>query len=353
VIRTPTVCGTPLRIEGADGDTGVAALPDGAELVDDVLPVLERLVEPGAVVADIGANVGLYTIALSRLVPDGHVFAFEPSPRTVGYLRRNLASNGVSNVTVVAEAVGAEPGELEFFDNREFSAGSMAVDNAPEMFREWLSDVKRSDGADEARGGFVRVPCTTLDAFVSSSGIERLDVVKVDTEGFDLQVLRGAHETLSRFKPAVIVEFATFALTVHAQVLPAAAIDELRAVFDRLFVVERGGGLREIVTTQDVLDLLYVNATGRPVQDLLGLLADTPLTARVEAIVRDGPAEDAPTDELQMALARISKLEQAVRLEHEEVGRLGEEVAAMQATLSWRITAPLRAVRRRQVERRD
>jgi hypothetical protein len=67
---------------------------------------LPRIITPGSIAYDVGANVGFYTLALSRLVGEsGHVFAFEPAARSVYFLRRHLELNNIGNVTVVQTAI--------------------------------------------------------------------------------------------------------------------------------------------------------------------------------------------------------------------------------------------------------
>ena len=70
--------------------------------------LVETLVKPGDTVVDLGAHIGYYTLLFAKLVgPSGHVVAFEPSPASCAILRRNVASNGLANVTIVNAAVGA------------------------------------------------------------------------------------------------------------------------------------------------------------------------------------------------------------------------------------------------------
>lgn len=145
----------------------------------------QRALRPGAVVYDIGANVGIYSLLAGFCVgPTGRVYAFEPLPRNVGYLRRHLAFNNLENCTVIEKAVCDQAGSLAF----------SAAGWNPSMAR--LS----SDGE-------FMVPTTTLDACVyGSDALRPPDVLKIDVEGAELQVLQGGLRAISEFHPAIFLE---------------------------------------------------------------------------------------------------------------------------------------------------
>ena len=139
------------------------------------------LTHPGAVVFDIGANVGIYTLLFSdRVTASGRVVAFEPSPRNVVYLEKHLALNGASNVDVVNAAVSDIRGYSAF----DATSGSCT-------------------GHLEPSGGLL-VRTTTIDHFVESSGL-RPSLIKVDVEGSEADVLRGATGTLRSTRPQILL----------------------------------------------------------------------------------------------------------------------------------------------------
>jgi FkbM family methyltransferase len=133
-------------------------------------------------VADVGANVGFHTVVIAREVgPSGEVHAFEPLPETVGLLRANVWRHGCDNVTLHEAAATDAPGTVSL-----------------EL------DPDGRSGAHLAEGG-IEVAATTLDAAL---GGRRLDVLKLDVEGAEPLVLRGARDVLAA-SPALIavVEF--------------------------------------------------------------------------------------------------------------------------------------------------
>jgi hypothetical protein len=112
---------------------------------DTVLELLLRIVRPDDVV-EVGANIGLHTLALSSAIPNGHFYAFEPADRIVGYLRGNVDANNARNVTVIQAADSASAGTLEFYVNREFAAGSLVVEQASPVLRSHLDTADSADG---------------------------------------------------------------------------------------------------------------------------------------------------------------------------------------------------------------
>ncbi len=151
------------------------------------LRLMHRLVRPGHVVVDVGANIGYHTLTLSRLVgPNGKVLAFEPHPVTRARLEANLAANDCHNVNVFPIALSDREGAGKLFEPTETAA--------------------HGQSSLRARGEWRAVDCRTapLDALLSD--LPRLDLIKIDVEGAEGLVLAGAREILQRFRPHVIIE---------------------------------------------------------------------------------------------------------------------------------------------------
>jgi FkbM family methyltransferase len=157
-------------------------------------PVLDAALAPGAVFADVGANLGLYTLWGARLVgAQGRVHAFEPVPTVRACLARSVALNGFGNVRIAAAGVGAE-------------AGRTVLYQLP-----GASGVTSRYGENKQHG--VEVDVTTLDAeFPPSAAPPAL--VKVDVEGMEVEVLRGARRLLAgRTPPLLVLEAIVRSLT--------------------------------------------------------------------------------------------------------------------------------------------
>ena len=146
----------------------------------------ERVLRPGDVAVDVGANIGLYTLLFSQLVgPRGQVHAFEPAPANARRLRVNLLLNDVANVSVEEAAVYSRDGSvtLNLFDDRLGSWHTLGRPELPDPFR---------PGHTLAPAGAIEVPAVTLDDYAARHGLEQIALLKVDVEGAEPDVLAGA-----------------------------------------------------------------------------------------------------------------------------------------------------------------
>lgn len=138
---------------------------------------------------DAGANTGVYAVQQARR--GARVYAFEPNPDCYRRLRKAVAANGLEDrVTALNCALGAAAGSVELIVPKGLTTmGSLRP--------EWTS----------AGGGHgVSVPVDTIDRVASVQGIRRIDLLKVDVEGLEIDVLQGARETLDRVD-RVVVEY--------------------------------------------------------------------------------------------------------------------------------------------------
>ena len=142
-----------------------------------------REVQPGAVVYDVGASVGSYTLLASRRCgPGGRVVAFEPLPANLEFLRRHVALNGATNVTIVPAAVSDRAGRSAFQSTRDRVTSQLSPT------------------------GDIEVDCITLDGLIADTGLPPPDCIKIDVEGAEARVLRGASDLIDRNRPLIFLE---------------------------------------------------------------------------------------------------------------------------------------------------
>jgi FkbM family methyltransferase len=187
VLRTPAGALMPLA-----SDTVIAwSLWLTGEFERQELISAGRLALPGSYAFDVGANVGLFAVDLSRAVgPSGRVIAIEPLAANAKLLRSNLEPNECRNVEVVVAAAGAVAGQVELLLAHDPSQHSTA------------SELPLGQVAQ----GSVSVPCVTLDDLWRGAGRPPVSFVKIDVEGAEEQVLRGALGMITACRPQMIVE---------------------------------------------------------------------------------------------------------------------------------------------------
>jgi FkbM family methyltransferase len=156
------------------------------------LAFVEAFLRPGMTALDIGAHNGLYSLLASKKVgPRGRVISFEPSPRERKALRLNLALNWMRNVSVQGMALGSEAGEADFYLVEGYATGCNSL----------------RPPAVESETRKLRVKTISLDEFLRDRRIHRVDFIKLDTEGAELEILRGARKLLSAPpRPVLLVE---------------------------------------------------------------------------------------------------------------------------------------------------
>ena len=143
----------------------------------------ERIINPGAVVYDIGANVGYFSLLSAVLVGSGgFVYAFEPLPRNVEFLRKHIKLNKLNNIQVVDAAVSDHTGEAWFNLGASSAMGHLS------------------------ESGEVQVRLVSLDRLLSERLLKPPDFMKIDVEGAEYDVLCGAQEMIRAHRPVLFLD---------------------------------------------------------------------------------------------------------------------------------------------------
>jgi FkbM family methyltransferase len=162
----------------------------------DVRRGIQRILKPGDVFLDIGANVGFFTLQAAKTVGrGGKVYAFEPAPKAREALGRNLQLNGITNVTAFAVGLSDGAGRASLFLDAKNNSGASALHRSPHS------------------GEAVEVELDSYDRFANQNGLPMPALVKIDVEGAEVKVLRGMQALLSRpDRPPVILEVSEWSL---------------------------------------------------------------------------------------------------------------------------------------------
>jgi len=170
-------------------------------------------------VLDVGAHIGLVAMpAASVLDANGRLYAFEPAAANAHILRRHLALNGLSNVEVIESLVGAEewPNVAFYESDGPHGQNSIVLKSDEKLKSEW--------------GGYKRIerPQVSLDVFCMRKRLAP-EVIKIDVEGAEIGVLRGARSILHRYRPLII-------LSIHPReiVMTGDRVEALRELLDEL-----------------------------------------------------------------------------------------------------------------------
>jgi FkbM family methyltransferase len=153
----------------------------------DKMATVLKLLTSGSTFVDVGANVGDYSLLAARIVGHaGKVLCFEPEPRNRYWLQRAIDLNGYGNIEVYAVALSDRNGQVPLYLGEIAGYHSLIP------------------GLPERQAGTISVTTRTLDSLLEELGRDRIDMMKIDVEGAELQVLRGARATLEK-NPDIIL----------------------------------------------------------------------------------------------------------------------------------------------------
>lgn len=320
--------------------------------------LLTALTPPGTQALDVGANIGLATLALAQLAVRVH--SFEVVPSTFALLETNVANAGLSHVVLHDCGLGEQSATVDLLRLHTDRSGAYISSAAPT--KDHIVEVGRVEA---------------LDSLASTLGPNRVGLVKIDVEGFEIPVLRGARALLERDRPVVVLEMNHWCLNAFQRRSIPDFLDDLRSVFPVLYAVDDASGesrdLYDPDQTHEVMHdhivrMRYLSVVGAfSPEQVAGLALLPAAVAEADAAVAEAAARQAAAAEAaaraaaearaaevaaaEAAAAQTQAALESLRAEHTalqgECTALQGELRAMRATLSWRVTRPLRAVRSR------
>jgi FkbM family methyltransferase len=146
-----------------------------------------------AVIVDVGANIGVFSLFANFLAPNGKIFSFEPFTKAFQILQRNIIDNNLSGVvSVFQQALGEDKKKSRLLISHEsLGTGSIIEDS------EFLKNREELFFFSEP------VSIITLDEFIFQNKIKRVDFIKIDAEGYEKQIIKGARNTIKKFSPVI------------------------------------------------------------------------------------------------------------------------------------------------------
>jgi FkbM family methyltransferase len=163
-------------------------LREQLDFFEDELRFVRLLLRQGQKVVDIGANYGVYTLPMAKKVgATGHVWAFEPTSSTAGFLAQGIAANGFVQVTMEQKAVSSASGTARLVLQRHSELNSIAHDESPTTASETVSLV-------------------TLDECMDRYRWSEIELIKIDAEGEECNIVRGGRRFFTQLAPLVQYE---------------------------------------------------------------------------------------------------------------------------------------------------
>ena len=146
------------------------------------------------IIFDVGANVGIMSLQFAKSIPQGNVYAFEPTHYAYKRLKKNISLNTASNIITI----------------QSFVSRQSMRDHQIKAYSSWKVDGKKTGNTHPVHGGTAMpaddVPAISLDDFCVNEKNSRLDFIKIDTDGHEIDVLMGAKECIGKFRPQIIFE---------------------------------------------------------------------------------------------------------------------------------------------------
>lgn len=153
-------------------------------LINTILPAKLKNLDP--IIFDVGANIGDYSKALADQFPNSSIYSFEPHPKTFSILRSNISNK---NVKLFNFALGEKKDTLTLYDRADSNGSPFAS-----LHKEAITDILNQETIE------ISVPVSTLDEFALENKISYIDFLKIDTEGNELSILKGAKKLLEECK---------------------------------------------------------------------------------------------------------------------------------------------------------
>lgn len=162
-----------------------------SEFYEPEMAIIPKILHGPEVIIDIGANYGPYSFFLSKLYPQARIFAFEPAKSSYDILSRIIKKFNLNNVIPIKKGLGDKEERKEIVIPLQYTILA------------YISDKNAKKGDKDVAE---EIGMTTLDNFVQRNKIAKIDFIKCDVEGFELNVFKGARKSIKKFRPIVFAE---------------------------------------------------------------------------------------------------------------------------------------------------
>lgn len=212
--------------------------------------LIESLVSEDDVVLDVGANIGCTTILFGTI--SNKVISFEPSPSTFDFLQQNVRQSGLENISLWNCGLGSEAGNQRLTHAAADRSGAF-VSSKTDVGEGYVNET---------------ISINRLDDIFDKLGIDRVNFVKIDVEGFECEVIKGAQHIIDRFKPTMVMEMNHWCLNAFQRVTIPDYLDYLLSVFPILYAID-GGVFADLRDASDRYEVTYNHIVNSRFSDLV------------------------------------------------------------------------------------
>jgi FkbM family methyltransferase len=253
LIKTLNLLDQEVAFVASDGDFYLESMASHGPV--DIHQLFEAFCKEDSNVIDVGANIGVTAVIAGLLAPKGSVLALEPVKDTFEYLAGNIARSKLTNVRCIHAAASSAEGHVQVVTRPGHSFAS---------FVGYEDVMQRYAGYDEER-----VDAVTLDQLVEREGGARIDFVKIDVEGFELEVLRGCPLLLKRSQPTVLLEANHYCLNIFRRISMVDFTEEILSYFPIVYAVDVSSEMLDLTSKTNHPVFFHDNVVRGRYQNLL------------------------------------------------------------------------------------
>jgi len=231
---------------GDEDDHYFMTIPSDFTEHDVIFDLLHKIGYSPKNILDIGANIGLFAFGAFAAFPTSRIHAYEPHPEIFLALERNKE---LANGRIVASqiALGASCEYMRFHPGGPININRSSGSHL-------FNDDHWKDPDDS-----ILVECSTVDNQVNELGLSFVNFIKIDVEGFEMDVLNGANDAIARFDPIIFLEFNSWALIAIKNINPREFMEYLRSKFCSIYRVNQDRTLTPLRTHEDSIVFLHDN----------------------------------------------------------------------------------------------
>lgn len=278
--------------------------------------LLMALCLSGESAVDVGANIGLTALVLAKACQASKIIAIEPVATTYAFLKQNLQANQANVVSTYNTGLGAKDASISMYVNDDNLATAFVLDYE-----------EKGEG---------NIPVTTLDAVLQDAKVAAVDFLKIDVEGFELEVLKGAEKSLATYKPIVLLEMNHWCLNIFHRIALPDFKDQILKTFPFVYAVN-DTGYYDFSDHEQAGMIMEQHVFQGQFMDIVAGFDKEKIEGRLKQYIALRQCVEAPIT-LPVAEATVDDVVASDR----QLAAVQLELEQTYQSLSWKLTKPLR-----------